>query len=449
LNAEALSRIRALILEKAARTRLPSVTFTAVRGGEEAYLAIGFRDAENALPADAETLYCVGSVTKSFTCLALLKLEEEGLLSLDDPVGSHLPLDLRVRGEPVRLRHLMTHTSGIPALGYAEALLKGLVGEPDSWLPASKPSDVLAFMEGAEEWAEASPGEKFFYLNEGYVLLGEVIERVSGVPYEEYMEREVLRPLGMSRSTFRREAVERDGNVARPYLLADGGLTPGRFPWGIMADGGLWSCATDLAKYLRFLMGEGPSLAPRSRLEDAFTPRVGVPWRFFGDESYGYGWLVTGRFFGRRLVSHGGSVLVYTAWVGLLPEEKLGVALLANGEGYPLSTLGMSALAVLLGEEPGELPQVRVGELLDRLCGVYEGFKGVLKAEVRRIGNSLLLELSGRHVRFSAPLFYEGSEGRVHSFSAGAGATKMEVEFREEERGVVLLYERYKLVKRG
>jgi len=442
-----LDRVRQLLLERAARTRLPSVVLAAVRGGEASFVSVGFRDVSRALPADPDTLYGVGSVTKSFTCLALLKLEEQGLLSLDDPVGKHLPLGLEVGGEPVRLHHLMTHTSGIPALAYAEALIRGLEGEPDSWLPAASPDDVIALLSGAAEWAEARPGERFFYLNEGYVLLGRVIERVAGVPYREYVEREVLRPLGMVRSTFKRETVESDPNVARPYLIAGGELREGVFPWGVEADGGLWSCARDLAAYLRFLLTGQPPIVSRERVLEALRPRAEVPWKVFGDESYGYGWVVTERFPGGRLVSHGGSVLVYTAWVGFLPEKGLGVALLANGSGYPLSHLGMAALALLCGLDPMEVPSVRVHELLDRLCGEYVGYRGLLRARVKRLGSALVLEMGGRYSGVAVPLFYEGSREGRHVFYTGAGSMRTYAEFREEGGRIVLLYERYKLVR--
>ncbi len=444
---EALDRIRSFVLEKASKTRLPSVVLAAVRGGEASFVSVGFRDIGRALPADPDTLYGVGSVTKSFTSLALLKLEEQGLLSLEDPVGKYVPLDLRVRGEPVRLWHLMTHTSGIPALAYAEALIRGLEGEAEEWLPAASPEDVLAILSGAGDWAEAKPGERFFYLNEGYVLLGKVIERVSGRAYRDYVEEEILKPLGMTRSTFRREAVESDGNVAKPYLLAGDGVEEGRFPWGIEADGGLWSCARDLARYIEFLIKGEPRLVSRERLAEAFRPRVRTPWSVYGDESYGYGWIITERFYGGRLVSHGGSVLVYTAWVGFQPEKGVGVAVLANGSGYPLSNIGMYALAVLLGEDPLEVPSVRVGELLDRLTGDYSGYRGLFRARVRRLGYALLLEMGGKYSAVSVPLFYEKSEGNRHYFYTGAGGMRTYAEFREEGGRIVLLYERYKFVK--
>ena len=155
---EIYEKLESFILEKISKTKLPSLAISIVEGGREAYSrAFGYRDVEKGLPAETTTLYGIGSVTKSFTCLAIMRLQEQGKLSIDDPVEKHLPLRLRVKGEPVRIWHLMTHSSGIPALAYAEALIRGMIGEPEAWMPAASPSDVITFMRDAAEWAETKP----------------------------------------------------------------------------------------------------------------------------------------------------------------------------------------------------------------------------------------------------------------------------------------------------
>ncbi|RLE59199.1 MAG: serine hydrolase [Thermoprotei archaeon] len=354
---DVLKDIESFILKKVSKTKIPSVSVSVVdRDGEVWSRAYGFRDLERGLPAKTTTLYGVGSVTKSFTCLSVMLLQEEGKLSVDDPVEKHLPLELRVKGESVRIWHLMTHSSGIPALAYAEALIRGVVGEENSWISISDCDDMYAFLRKAGEWGEFRPGEKHFYLNEGYVLLGCIVERVSGKSFVDFVHERVLQPLGMSRSYFRREDVESDGDYAVPYVIPEGGKPqPSSYPWGIAADGGLISNVHDLGRYLRMYLNkgvlDGREVVPRRVVEGMVKPRIPVSGRVFGDEKYGFGWFITERFHGERLVFHGGSVLVYTAWVGFLPDRGLGVVLLANASGYLLSYLGMDVLSLLIREE--------------------------------------------------------------------------------------------------
>ncbi|HDD33926.1 MAG TPA: class A beta-lactamase-related serine hydrolase, partial [Thermofilaceae archaeon] len=312
-------RLEEFILEKISESRLPSISIAVVEKGKVSYArGFGFRDLEAGLPATPSTIYGIGSITKSFTALAVVQLAEKGLLSLNDPVEKYVPVRLRPSGKSVTLEHLLTHSSGIPALGYAEAFITGLIEGGKAWMPLATPEDVVSFMSRAEEWAVAEPGERFFYLNEGYVLLGIVISKVSGTKYEEYVKREILEPLGMKRTFFERELVEADPDKATPYVMDDGMPRPSRFPYGITSDGGLLSNALDMAKYLSLYIGrgelDGVRLASREAIEDMERPRVAVPWQVFGGEGYGLGWVVVPDFYGRRLVHHGGSVLVYTAF---------------------------------------------------------------------------------------------------------------------------------------
>lgn len=351
------------------------------------------------MPATPSTIYGIGSVTKSFTALAVMQLVERGLLSLDDPVDKYLPVELKPFGESVTLEHLLTHSSGVPALAYAEALINGVVEEGEAWLPLANPEDVIPFMRGASEWAVARPGERFFYLNEGYVLLGLIVSKVSRMGYREYVRRNVLEPLGMKRTFFEKELLESDPDRATLYLLRDGRPKPARFPFTLTSDGGLLSNVLDLSKYLAIHIARGKAgdseILAGSSVEEMERGRIAVPWRVFGDEKYGLGWIVTWNFYGRKLVHHSGSVLVYTAFAGYLPEEGVGVAVLANAAGYSPYKVGTYALALALGEDPGQLPFVKLERLVRRIEGEYEAFKGTMKATVKEEGACSTLTSAG------------------------------------------------------
>ncbi|MFN3422015.1 MAG: serine hydrolase domain-containing protein, partial [Armatimonadota bacterium] len=120
----------AYMFERMSKTRLPGLSIAIVKDGEVIYArGFGFRDLDSGAPMTPQTRVGIGSVTKSFTALSIMMLVEEGKISLDDPVDKFVPISLRPFNEPVRIWHLLTHSSGIPALAYAEAFIRHVVGE--------------------------------------------------------------------------------------------------------------------------------------------------------------------------------------------------------------------------------------------------------------------------------------------------------------------------------
>ncbi|WP_231833704.1 serine hydrolase domain-containing protein [Pyrococcus horikoshii] len=281
--------LESFIVEKMSEKKVPGISISIIKDGEVIYAkGFGYRNVEAKLPSTPETIYGIGSITKSFTALAIMKLAEEGALSLEDPVEKYVNIKLRPFGKPVTIHHLLTHSSGIPSLGYAEAFIEGMIGE-DRWLPVASPDQIIAFAKDMEKWAVAKPGERFFYLNTGYVLLGKIISKVSGVPYEEYVRKKILEPLGMKRSYFSKEEVEKDKDVAMGYIVdKEGKLIPQGFPYGITSDGGLLSNVLDLAKYLKMYMERDEKVVSKESIEAMEKPYIKVPWELFGGESYGY-----------------------------------------------------------------------------------------------------------------------------------------------------------------
>ncbi len=288
-------------------------------------------------------------------------------------------------------------------------------------------------------------------MNEGYVLLGCMVERVSGLEYDVYVRRNILEPLGMSRSYFRREEVEGDADVAKPYITTSSSFIESRFPYGLKADGGLLSNVLDLSKYLAMYINRGElggvRVASRESILEMEKPRVKLGYEEFGEDSYGYGWRITPRFLGRKLVGHSGSVLVYTAYTGYLPNERVGVAVLSNSSSYPLSIIGYYALALMIGEDPERLSQVRIDKILDELQGVYETYKGMYRVEVRRRGDLLYLEVKGRYMSEQTPLIPEEISVDEAVFYTLRWGRRVRVEFRLGSGRTELIYERYKFVK--
>ncbi|MCS7217080.1 MAG: serine hydrolase [Candidatus Bipolaricaulota bacterium] len=448
-NWEALEEF---VRERMRRTRLPGVSLALVRGEEVVYArGFGFRDLEKRLPATPSTAYGIGSITKSFTAVGILQLREEGKLALDDPVEKFLPLRIRPLGEPIRLWHLLTHTTGLPALAYAEAEIRWEQGTGGRPLGLAAVEDFVAWLNGAEDWVEAKPGERWFYLNEGYILLGGIIEKLSGLPYADYVRKRILAPLGMAATGFLGEELP---ELATPYLVpAEGQPKPGKVrPLPIGSDGALVSTVLDLAKYLGMWLRRGaPLLRPESYAE-LVTPRVPIPveprWpEPVGPAAYALG-LSVQRFFGRTLIGHGGSVLVYTAHIGFIPEEGVGVAVLANGSGYPMAQLAQAALAFLLGEPLEKLPFVRLEALSERVLGVYATYRDTMRATLRPRGGTVELVVEDREAPLVVVLALEElGEGEAR-FRALLGERTLPVVVRLRNPPE-LIYERYKLRRVG
>ena len=445
--------LESFIVDKIARYGMPSLVVSLYRGGGRVFeRAFGYSSLEEGRPARVSTVYGVGSVTKVLTAMAVMSLVEEGRLSLDDSVGGLLGVDLRVEGEPVRVWHLLSHTSGVPAAGYAEALLRGFYGVPGYWRPYSSPWDALAYLRRAVErgWALDSPGRRFFYLNEGYVVLGLVVEKVAGERFESYVRRRIMEPLGMESSFFAGERPPEGVEVAEPYIREAGRLRRVTVPKGIVADGGLMSNVVDLQRLAQALANRGRlggvEVLSRRSVEEMERVRAETPWRPFGCDGYGLGLVVHRRTPMGMVAGHGGSLLAYTAYLGYSPDTGATVAVLANTTGYPLQLLGFAALALAAGVDPGTLKPLKVMEALEAVEGRYEGFDGNVVFRVRRAGWGLILEGDQGVLAVLAPREIE--DGRA-VFEAPYMGSTMEVVFEIGRGRVEMVYERYRAVRVG
>ncbi|QZP36826.1 serine hydrolase [Halobaculum magnesiiphilum] len=534
MNDEGRAAAADLIRRTMRRDRLPGVSVAVVdRDGVRYAEGFGARDLAGNRPATPETLYGVGSVTKSVTALAIAQLAEAGMLDFDDPVSDHLDVDLGDDpDDPIRLRHLLSHASGVPSLATSEALIGRRLRRDTDTLPLSTEADFRAHVEGAvggdgrggdgrgsdtggddtdgagsvgggSVGGDAAggpttagtehvgaPGERFAYSNEGYVLLGDVIEACTGRPYDRYVAEHALDPLGLDRATFDDTAFAMDDDHATMYLREDRGSGPAAAharggPAGdaggrddlVAASvpvrelsrpaGGLFASVEGLGRYARLLLNDG-SLDGREVVSPesvaALTEgRVDTP-----GGPYGFGWR-TRESCGRELVGHSGSIAVSTAYVGFSPEAGIGVAVAANAApGYPLVRLGEGVFACALGEEPSEaVPFFERRRRFDRLAGEYASYRGVKRAIVTRDGGGLRLELAGPLGGESLPLT-EAAGDDPHAFTTSNEAgERVPVEFRvgDEDgggddraggdagaasdggRGVDLLYDRWHLHK--
>lgn len=317
-----------------------------VRGNETLLAkAYGLADLEWNVPMPLDAMLEVGSVAKQFAAVAILQLRDAGKLTLDDPITKWVP-SLGAAGNKVTLRHLLHHTSGI--FRFSE--------ESDweiNYLAPRFPRDSATSLMRLEPFRFA-PGAAQAYNNGGFWLLGVVVEKASGMKYEDYLAKRIFEPLGMTRSMY----CNSQTNVpkrAHGYGLGSG--APLRSPmfnyaW-VFAPGALCSTASDMITWLQALHG-GKVLTPKSYIEMTTPAKLtdGTPIQ------YGMGIKVGENFRGIRYIGHGGTAPGFRADVTWYPDAKLAVVVLMNTSPSPLVPAGVShalALEVMAWPRPGPL----------------------------------------------------------------------------------------------
>jgi D-alanyl-D-alanine carboxypeptidase len=319
--------------------RLPGAVGTSVavaRGEELSYeRAHGFAELEFGVNADAETMFRIGSITKQFTAAAILALSARGKLSVDDPLTKFLP-DYPTHGHEITLRHLLTHTSGIPSY----------TGLGPSWelhKARELPDDELVAL-WKELPLEFEPGSQWRYSNSGYYLLGMVIAKVSGQSYADFLREAFFDPLKLTR-------MRHDSNAELLLNRAQGYAFEGERFWidGLLglsqpgAAGMLLSTAGDLVRWQRALVS-GKVIAPEA-YEEMTLPFL---LNGGGESQYGFG-LRLDQQAGHRRIWHGGGIDGFNSVLLYFPDEGLHVAVISNSEGLRADALGQEIAAALLG----------------------------------------------------------------------------------------------------
>ncbi|MHA6801013.1 serine hydrolase domain-containing protein [Bounagaea algeriensis] len=329
--------LRRLAVEQSSN-RVPSLTAGLLRDGEVLWFdARG--EVDGATPTQ-DTQYRTGSISKTFTGVLVMRLRDEGLLDLADPLEKFVPATA-VGNRSIGA--LLSHSSGLSA-------------EPaGSWWERTERETGSEFLERVDETAvRPTPRHAFHYSNTGFGVLGELVARLRGRSWFDAVDREILRPLGMHRTTARPVAPHAQGFAVHPW--ADVVLPEPAEDAGAMgAAGQLWSTFDDMARWMRFLLGDtGEVLHPDTVAEMRVPAAVdeGDEWR----AGYGLG-VQLSRPGGRRLAGHTGSMpgFLATAWVQ--PEENQGVVFMANATSGVRPELCTDLLSILDEREP-RIPQV-------------------------------------------------------------------------------------------
>ena len=355
--------------ELVADKRYPALTVGVVLDGNLIWWAgYGSKRLGRSELVSADTVFRIASVTKTVTGLAVLKLRDEGRLELDAPATRYLPELARVippsTGSPkITLRHLITHTSGMPRVGGID-----YASRADKDLSAA---ELIGVLDGLK--LETSPGTRTKYSNLGMGLVGQIISRVSGVPFTQYMQREILARIGMTSTFWRPESVPAKRMATGYTRTKEGGFAP-RHHWRIGAGaamGGLYSTLKDLGRYAAFQMDawpprSTPDRGPIRRSSVRETHRVAGYGRP-GHSVFGVNWG-SGTLGKDLMISHTGSTWQYASCVRVLPERGVAVGALASaGDSKHLARLARAALKDMteaLSEKGLSLSRVSIVPLL-------------------------------------------------------------------------------------
>ncbi|HWA56079.1 MAG TPA: serine hydrolase domain-containing protein [Gemmatimonadales bacterium] len=375
IPAQVLEYIDAAAKELLREDGTPGLALAVVADGDLAAVrAYGVADLATRAPVTPATRFLAGSISKTFTAVALLQLQEEGLVDVRRPVADYLPwFKVRSRFPAMTLHHLLTHTAGLP--------------RDRSDLPSS-PYTALALRD--RELASA-PGARFVYSNIGYQLLSLVVEEVEGRPFAESIRRRVLEPMGMTESgaevTQRARLTTATGHQ---YLYDDRPPSPGDplvpAPWGEYSagDANIVTTAPDLARFLAGLLAQGGRGARRLLQPASFAHMVQrtVPAPELGpDAFYGYG-VILGMRNGDPVLWHSGAVAGFRSMLLGDADERVGVVVLMNGPGNP-RRLAEYALDVLIAARRArplppviEVPSPEMIPGAGALAGIYRDTSG-------------------------------------------------------------------------
>nr|WP_319267253.1 serine hydrolase domain-containing protein [uncultured Draconibacterium sp.] len=285
----------------------------------------GLANIEYNIPNTNNTLFNIGSISKQFTAMGIVLLEEQNKLSIDDDIRKHIS-ELPDFGEVITIRHLLHHTSGLRDL---HGLL-GIAGWRSGDLETN--DDVYRIIKNQEE-LNFKPGEEFLYSNTGYILLAKIIENISQLKFDQWMKQNIFQPLGMKDTYVETSLNKIVPNNATSYYLREVFERALEY-WGYFGSGNIHSTTEDLNIWLQNFS------TPQNNWESAFKKLLfTTPLKNDFQTNYGFGLRVE-EYSGRKVLQHGGSVGGFRAIARTFPKEQLNIVILSN---YSRSNIGSKA----------------------------------------------------------------------------------------------------------
>jgi CubicO group peptidase (beta-lactamase class C family) len=337
----------------------------------------GFANYELQAKNTPQTKFRVGSVTKQFTALAIIQLEEKGLLSTDDHINKYLP-DYP-NGDKITIHHLLTHTSGIPSFTSFRDFKK------ESVLPATPLQTIDRFK---NKELLFPPGTNYKYSDSDYILLGYIMEKVTGKTYQEYLSESIFKPLNMSNTNYDNPKLILK-NRASGYVYEDGILYNADYndmsvPF---AAGALFSTTEDLYKWDRALYKN--VLVTDSSLKKIFTPYM---------KNYGYGWFIDD-FYSHKRIWHHGYIDGFCSIITRFVDDDICIVILSNLINTPILQITNDIAAILFDKpyrDPDNMKTIKIDEeLMNDYVGTYE-ITPNFRIDIKTLNRHLFSQATGQ-----------------------------------------------------
>lgn len=354
------------------------------KGGKILYKgATGYANLELGVEMKPEHIFRIGSITKQFTAVAIMQLEEQGKLSIQDPLTKFIP-DYPTQGHTITVEHLLTHTSGIKSYTNMEVFVS-------MFRQDLSPMEIVDVFK--DEPMEFAPGEQFNYNNSGYILLGVIIEEVSGLSYADYIQQNIFDQVGMKNSYYGNFS-QVIPNRAAGYQGQKGNYQNADYlsmtlPY---AAGSLLSNVDDLYEWIQAVHAH--KLVSKKSLEKAFSP-----YKLKSGElsQYGYGWALDDMY-DHPVIEHGGGINGFLTASIYLPADEIFVAVFSNCNCKDPDKTASKLAALAIGELK-TFTKVEVDETsLDQYVGIYETEEGKQHKMVRE--NQQLFTMSRGGTRY-------------------------------------------------
>lgn len=382
----------------AKKYQIPGIAIGLAHNGKVVYeKGFGHRNVEKELPVTMDTVFGIASVTKSFTCMAVMILQEQGKLSVHDPVVKYLP-EFSTKTDAtdkMTIHHFMTHSAGLPplpSLFYAkkrsfdqDPSVKDYPGlsfpEDDNQGPIDTYEQLMDFIARLDMELIGEPGTQFSYSNDSYALLGTIVQRASGNTFEQFVKEYILDPCGMEHTCFEIDELEDYDNITSLYAArnVENGYEVYEAPvwWespSMRGAGALKSTVNDMLKYAELIRTKGKvgnkRILSEESVEQMITPYIECsPGRY-----YGYGFMITPNYHGSTLVEHGGNLKAVASQLCIIPEKGITGMILTNLAGVPAVTIMGGALNCLEGRAVEATPYSTTKyELAQEELRGYEG----------------------------------------------------------------------------
>jgi CubicO group peptidase (beta-lactamase class C family) len=352
-------QIDAIVTQAMAEGPIAGMSVAVARGGRVVHAkGYGVADVENQLPASADTIYQVGSITKQFTAAAVMQLVEQGKVRLNAPITAYVR-DYPTRGHNVTVESLLNHTSGVRNFTTLRSWWRTMTVE-------MTPEEIVGVFR--DEPFDFSPGTAFSYSNSGYILLGLLIERVSGKPFGGYLNENLFAPLDLGSTSYcDHRALVRDR--ARGYKVVDGAFVNADSvsPSQAYAAGAVCSNALDLVTWSRAL-SNGRAVSAKS------YARMIAPGALTDGSrlEYGYG-LAVGYLEQHHRIGHVGGTLGFAGQIANYDEDGLTIVVLSNTEGARVAGVESDIARLMLGLGDREVKDILLApEELESYAGTYD-----------------------------------------------------------------------------